>query len=160
MAWEAIPKPASFRVGPYLEDYQAVRARFSWAGARREFLGEPRAAGWNVADLAVDRHAEGPLAEKTALRWLARDGGRRDVSYRELRGLTNRFANVLRSLGVEKGERVFGLTGRIPEHHVAALGTLKNASVFCPVFSAFGPEPLAQRLGRGGAKVLVTTRRL
>ena len=73
---------------------------------------------------------------------------------------TARFANVLRHLGVEKGERVFSLMGRIPELYLTALGTLKNTSVFCPLFSQFGPEPVCQRLCRGDAKVLVTTSEL
>ena len=71
--------------------------------------------------------------------------------------LTSQFANVLLNLGVKKGERVFTLAGRIPELYIAALGTLKTTAVFCPLFSAFGPEPIFQRLSRGDAKVLVTT---
>ena len=55
---------------------------------------------------------------------------------------------------------MFVCAGRIPELYIAALGTLKNVSVFCPLFSAFGPEPIFQRLSRGDAKVLVTTTRL
>ncbi len=55
---------------------------------------------------------------------------------------------------------MYSLTGRVPELYVAALGTLKNRSVFCPLFSAFGPEPIRARLGIGGARVLVTTEAL
>jgi acetyl-CoA synthetase len=51
------------------------------------------------------------------------------------------------------------LAGRIPELYIAALGILKNMSVFCPLFSAFGPEPIYQRLSRGDAKILLTTER-
>ena len=80
-----------------------------------------------------------------------------DVSFRQLRALTNRFANLLRSLGVGKKDRVFALTGRIPALYITALGALKNGSVFCPLFSAFGPEPIRQRLELGDARVLVTT---
>jgi acetyl-CoA synthetase len=58
---------------------------------------------------------------------------------------------------VGKGDRVFALLGRVPELYVAALGTLKNGSVFCPLFSAFGPEPIRARLEIGAGKVLVTT---
>jgi acetyl-CoA synthetase len=61
---------------------------------------------------------------------------------------------------VGKQDRVFLLTGRILELYIAALGTWKNTSVFCPLFSAFGPEPIRQRLTKGDAKVLVTTERL
>jgi acetyl-CoA synthetase len=92
-----------------------------------------------------------------ALRWLSNDGAVRDFTYRDLKEQTNRFANVLRKLGVGKGELVAVLAGRIPELYIAALGTLKNVSVFCPLFSAFGPEPIFQRLMRSDAKVLVTT---
>jgi acetyl-CoA synthetase len=67
---------------------------------------------------------------------------------------------MLRELGTGKGDRVFALAGRIPELYISALGTLKNTSVFCPLFSAFGPEPIFQRLHRGDAKVLVTTAQL
>jgi acetyl-CoA synthetase len=82
------------------------------------------------------------------------------VSYAELSELSSRFANTLRELGIGKGERVFALAGRIPELYVAALGALKNGSVFCPLFSAFGPEPIRTRLERGDARVLVTTEAL
>ena len=64
---------------------------------------------------------------------------------------------MLRRLGVGKGERVFLLAGRIPELYISALGTLKNGSVFCPLFSAFGPEPIRQRMSIGDGRVLVTT---
>lgn len=70
------------------------------------------------------------------------------------------FANVLRGLGVETGDRVYTLAGRIPELYIAALGTLKNRSVFCPLFSSFGPEPIHARQAIGPARVLVTTRAL
>ena len=60
-------------------------------------------------------------------------------------------------LGVGPRERVFSLLGRVPELYVAALGTLRNGSVFSPLFSAFGPEPVRTRMAIGDAKVLVTT---
>jgi len=93
------------------------------------------------------------------MRWLGKDGAVRDFTFADLGRESSRFANVLRSLGVGKGERIFVLAGRIPELYFAALGTLKNGSVFCPLFSAFGPEPVRQRLERGDACILVTTRR-
>ncbi len=92
-----------------------------------------------------------------AIRWLGRRATRRDISYGELAELTSRFASVLDGLGVAREERIFALAGRIPELYVAALGTLKRGAVFCPLFSAFGPEPIAQRLELGDARVLVTT---
>jgi acetyl-CoA synthetase len=91
---------------------------------------------------------------------MGKDGTVRDFTYGDLQAQTNRFANVLRHLGVHKGDCVFALAGRIPELYIAALGTLKQGGIFCPLFSAFGPEPIYQRLHRGDATVLVTTERL
>ncbi|HSN39675.1 MAG TPA: acetate--CoA ligase, partial [Burkholderiales bacterium] len=85
---------------------------------------------------------------------------RREFTFADLRNLTNRFANVLGNLGVAKGERVFVLCGRIPELYVSVLGTLKNRSVACPLFSAFGPEPIHTRLSIGEGSVLITTESL
>ncbi|STZ42023.1 acetyl-CoA synthetase [Mycolicibacterium gilvum] len=65
---------------------------------------------------------------------------------------------MLRALGVGKGDRVFTLLGRCPELYVTILGALRNGSVVSPLFSAFGPEPVATRLRLGDAHVLVTTR--
>jgi acetyl-CoA synthetase len=155
--WKPIPKdPARFAVAPNLSDYAATCAGFSWEAARARLDGLPGGRGLNLAHEAVDRHAQGPRADRVALRFVSRRGAR-ELRYRDLRDDTNRFANVLSGLGVGPGERVFSLLGRVPELYVAAIGTLKNRSVLCPLFSAFGPEPLRTRLDRGNARVLVTT---
>jgi acetyl-CoA synthetase len=146
-----------FRIPPNLEDYEQARATFSWDRAQRELDGLPGGQGLNIAHEAVDRHAEGPRRDHLALRWIGKNGDIRDYTYRSLRDLTNRFANALQGLGVAKGERVYVLAGRIPELYIAALGTVKNRSVFCPLYSAFGPEPIRARIEIGTAKVLVTT---
>jgi acetyl-CoA synthetase len=145
---------------PWIRNYDETRAGFRWEEARDGLDGLPGGAGLNMAHEAVDRHAAGPRRDHLALRWMGRDGSVRDLTYADLRDETGRFANVLRRLGVGKADRVFGLAGRVPELYIAALGTLKNASVFCPLFSAFGPEPIENRLKKGDAKVLVTTRGL
>ena len=158
IAWEPIVKASASRtVAPNLRDYDTARREFSWGAARADLEGLPGGCGLNIAHEAVDRHARGPRRDRLALRWLGRHGEVRDFTYAELQALTNRFANVLRRLGLQKGERVFVLAGRIPELYVAALGTLKNGSVFCPLFSAFGPEPIRQRITIGDGRVLVTT---
>jgi acetyl-CoA synthetase len=160
MAWQPIPKsPTSWPVSPNLVNYEATRREFSWADVRSVFAGLPAGSGLNIAYEAVDRHAQGRLSNHLALRWLGKDGTVRDFTYAELSEQSNRFANVLGQLGVLKGDRVFVLAGRLPELYIAALGTLKFTGVFCPLFAAFGPEPIFQRLSRGNAKVLVTTSR-
>jgi acetyl-CoA synthetase len=122
--------------------------------------GLPRRQGLNIAHEAVARHAEGSRASHLAIKWLGKNGGIEEYSYSRLNEVTNRCANVLRQLSVGKGDRVFVLAGRIPELYIAALGALKNRSVFCPLFSAFGPEPIRARLSIGQAKVLITTNSL
>jgi acetyl-CoA synthetase len=158
VAWPTIAKtPRAASVAPNLLDYGRTRAEFSWEAARQELAGLPGGRGLNIAHEAVDRHAAGPRRDHLALRWLGKRGEVEDYTYGRLQELTNRFANVLAGLGVGKGDRVYALAGRVPELYVAALGTLKNRSVFCPLFSAFGPEPVRMRLGIGQARVLVTT---
>jgi len=145
---------------PNLDDYDRVRTAFTWSGARAELDGLPGGHGLNIAHEAVDRHAAGPRGDRIAIRWLGKRGDVRDYTYRELRTLTDRFANVLAGLGLRRGDRVFALAGRVPELYIAALGTLKYGAVFCPMFSAFGPEPIRARMRIGGARVLVTTEAL
>jgi len=141
---------------PNLVDYDAARAGFSWDSARDALDGLPD-GGINIAHEAVDRHAVGAASGKVALRCLRRNGGVRDITYGELAELTSRFAQALDHLGVGVGDRVFVLLPRVPELYVAALGTLKHRSVLSPLFSAFGPEPIRQRLEIGEGRVLVTT---
>jgi len=157
-AHAVIAKPQrDWAVPPNLGEYAAARAAFSWEEARRRELDGLPGGGLNIAHEAVDRHAAGPRAGHVALRWLGRRGERRDLTYADLRRLSDAFAGTLARLGVARGDRVFALTGRIPELYVAAIGTLKHRAVFCPLFSAFGPEPIEARLALGDARVLVTT---
>jgi acetyl-CoA synthetase len=160
MAWEPIRKQWQRGVTCNLADYDRAVREFSWDKARAELDGLPGGRGLNICHEAVDRHAAGPRASVAALRCIARDGTVTELSYARMRAETSRFANALRSLGVTKGDRVFSLLGRTPELYVAALGTLKNTSVFSPLFPAFGPEPIRQRLSIGDAKVLVTSPQL
>ena len=142
-----------FRVPPNLNE--EVYATFSWETIREQLAGLP-GGGLNIAHEAVDRHAEGPRRDHTALRFLG-SVSHRDISYGELSSLSNRFANVLRRLGLGRGDRLFTLTGRIPDLYIAVLGSFKNGLVVSPLFSAFGPEPIATRMNLGEAAVLVTT---
>jgi acetyl-CoA synthetase len=144
-------------MSPNLADYTAERAVFSWERARAALDGLPGGRGLNIAHEAVDRHAAGSRADAVALRWLGRRGAVRDITYAELGAESARFARVLGRLGVAPGERVFALMGRIPELYAAVLGTLKARAVFCPLFAAFGPEPVRERLWLGNGRALVTT---
>ncbi|MEQ8815720.1 MAG: acetate--CoA ligase [Thalassobaculum sp.] len=158
MQWTPISKQAGTELAACnMPDYEHARARFTWDAARAALDGLPDGRGLNIAHEAVDRHAAGPRAGRPAIRWIARSGEVRDISYAELRRLTDRFAGALAGLGLARGDRVFALAGRVPELYVAVLGALKAGGVFCPLFSAFGPEPIRSRMTLGSAKVLVTT---
>ena len=128
-----------------------------WVHAREALDGLPSGKGLNMAHEAVDRHLKGPTADRVAYRFLRKDGTTLEMTFRQLAEQTDRFANVLGALGVEPGSTVFLLAGRIPELFVAALGALKARCVVCPLFSAFGPEPIRARMELGDARVLVTT---
>jgi acetyl-CoA synthetase len=156
MEWERIRKRPEDRAGANLPDYDEYARTFSWAQARALLDGLP-GGGLNIAHEAIDRQLQTGRGDSLALRWIGRDDRIRDFTYCALGAATNRFANVLARRGVAKGDRVYSLLGRVPELYFAALGTLKNGSVFSPLFSAFGPEPIKARMSIGKAKVLVTS---
>ena len=153
--------PADLKLTPNLDDYDAARGSFAWSQVPDVCAGMG-SGGCNIAYAAVDRHAEGPEAGRTALRFIADNPGTaelttHDLSYAELGRLTRKFTNVLRGLGIGKGDKVFVIMGRVPELYISMLGALRNGSVVSPLFSAFGPEPIATRVNIGAADVLVTT---
>ena len=160
MRFEVIRKPAEARSSANVTDYERTYREFSWADARAELAGLPGRRGINIAHEAVDRHAAGARARHVAIRWLGKQGARQELTYADLARESDRFANVLERLGVERGDLVCSLLGRIPALYAVAFGTLKQRAVFSPLFSAFGPEPLKTRLTLGRARVLVTTRAL
>ncbi|MFR9799082.1 acetate--CoA ligase [Streptomyces sp. MS06] len=160
MPWETIRKDAPQRVPPHLDDYDKICATFSWSDARARLQGLPDGRGLNIAHEAVDRHARNGRGSAVALRCVARDDTVTCLTYGDLAHSTARFAHVLRTLGVGRGDRVATLLGRCPELYTVVLGTLKNTSVLCPLFSAFGPDPVAQRIRLSEARVLVTTAEL
>lgn len=141
---------------PNLEDYEQFRAAFDWDQARQQLARLP-AGGLNIAHAAIDRWVLAGCGDRVAMRFIRRDWERRNFSYAELGRQSARFANVLAGLGLAAGDRVFTLAGRIPELYFTLLGTLKFGAVYCPLFSAFGPEPVRARLDIGGGRVLVTT---
>jgi acetyl-CoA synthetase len=147
---------AALPVRPHLLDRDAVCASFRWSAARQQLAGMPD-GGLNIAFEALDRHARGPRADHPAIVWLGAGGKREVISYAELNRRANRFANALAALGIRRGDRLFILAPRIPALYVAALGALKAGVVVSPLFSAFGPEPIATRVNLGGCRALVTT---
>jgi acetyl-CoA synthetase len=142
-----------------MPDYDALRGSFSWEDAKAEI--EYFDGGLlNIAHVAVDRHVQSGHGDQIALRWISKSGDASNFTFSDLQDRTNRFANVLKARGIKKGERVYSLLGRVPDLYIAALGTMKAGAVFCPLFSAFGPEPIQSRMEIGDAAVLLTSSRL
>lgn len=159
MATAPITKPDSVRAAANMTDYDTLCAGFSWDDAQALIDGLP-GGKMNIAHEAIDRHVAAGHGAQLALRWISKSGSQQDFTYAALQTETNRFANMLRSQGLQKGDRVYALLGRVPELYIAALGTLKAGCTFCPLFSAFGPEPIRSRMEIGGANALITTARL
>jgi acetyl-CoA synthetase len=157
MEWSPISKPrGSLPRDPNLADYDEARRNFRWPQATLRLDGLP-GGGLNIAHEALFRHLRGSAADRVAIRFLAQGQPPVERTYRELAGDARRFASVLARLGVQRGERVASLMGRVPQLYATVLGTLAAGAVYCPLFSAFGPEPVKARLVLGAARVLVTT---
>lgn len=148
-----------FSLKPNLLDYTRECENFSWDDVSDEFSGLP-SGGLNIAHEAIDRHADSALGNKCALLWLGKDGEKKAYTFSQMKRESAKFANVLKTLGILKSERVFTLSSRIPELYISVIGILKSQNVICPLFSQFGPEPILQRLVRGDARVLLTTKKL
>lgn len=110
----------------------------------------------NYVVTALDQHAQGASATRTALIWEGEDGEVRTFTYAELLALTNQAANALRALGVGKGDRVGIYLPMIPEVVAAALACGKLGAIYTPIFSGYGAEAVATRLRDSGAKLLIT----
>jgi acetyl-CoA synthetase len=159
MTQSDITKNAKTRQAANMPNYASACKSFSWDAARALLDGLPD-GHLNIAHEAIDRHVATGHGAQIALRWITKSGRRVDYTYADLENHSNRFANVLRSQGINQGDRVYALLGRVPELYIAALGTLKAGCVFCPLFSAFGPEPIHARMEIGGANALITSTRL
>jgi acetyl-CoA synthetase len=111
----------------------------------------------NIAHVVLDTHVEAGRGDAMALRSLAGDGTATERTFAELTHDSARMASVLGELGLLPGERVFVLLGRGVQLHTTLLGILRAGMVASPLFAAFGPEPVHQRMELGDARAIVTT---
>jgi acetyl-CoA synthetase len=140
-------------------DYNKACQSFDWKEVEQEFSWH-RTGKVNIAYEAIDRHAEDP-ARSNRFCLIYEDENRRErITYRQMRDLSNKFANVLKKLGVEKGDRVFIFLPRCPEYYIAMAGCAKIGAIFGPLFEALMEMAVRERLKDSGAKVLVTTPRM
>ena len=147
--------PEQMSVRPNLMDHDQMRREFQWEDLYRELDWLP-GGGLNMAHECIDRHANGALRDKLAMLWVGRQGEEERYTFGQLKEQTDRFANVLREQGIQKGDRVFLFMERLPELYIALFGILKVGAIAGPLFSAFGPDPVRDRLENSGAIVLVT----
>jgi acetyl-CoA synthetase len=110
----------------------------------------------NIAANCVDRHVRGPNRNKAAIIWEGEPGDKRTLTYWDLYRAVQQFANVLKSLGVGKGDRVGIYLPLIPEAAIAMLACARIGAIHSVVFGGFSPESLRDRMNDAQAKVLVT----
>ncbi len=163
-ATAAIADPAVYEEA---EDFEAF-----WAGWAEELdwfrkwdtvlEWDPPHARWfdggklNVCHNCVDRHLDGERRDRTALLWEGEPGDKRSFTYAELAREVGRFANVLRGLGVRKGDRVAIYLPMIPEAAFAMLACARIGAPHSVVFGGFSPDSLADRINDAEARVLIT----
>lgn len=110
----------------------------------------------NTCYNAVDRHVAAGRGEQAAVHYESPvTGSSRSYTYAELQELVARFAGVLRSLGVEKGERVVIYMPMVPEALIAMLATARLGAIHSVVFGGFAPAELAARIEDAAPKVIV-----
>ena len=123
---------------------------------------EPPRAKWfaggtlNVAYNCVDRHINSARRNKAAIIFEGEPGDRRTLTYWDLYVEVRKFANVLKSLGVQRGDRVGIYLPLIPEAAVAMLACARIGAIHSVVFGGFAPESLRDRMNDAAAKVVIT----
>ena len=145
----------SVSLNPNMENYEQTHATFDWTDIEKNF-------SWyetgkvNMAYEAIDRHAEGAKKDKIALYYS--DSTRDEaITFGQMKERSNQFGNVLRGLGIGKGERVFIFMPRTPELYYSLLGSLKVGAVVGPLFEAFMETAVRDRLADSEAVAIITT---
>ena len=161
-----------------LEDYEALYRRSVedpngfWAEAAQEIdwfqpwtevqSGDISHAKWfvggklNLSHNCVDRHATGPRRDKVALLWEGEPGEVRRITYGELHEQVQRFANVLKSLGIKKGERVAIYMGMSPELAIAMLACARIGVVHSVIFGGFAAQAIVDRVNDSQCVAILT----
>jgi acetyl-CoA synthetase len=152
---EVIPSTGSpSNLVSYPQTYEAFRwedihAEFSWHTTGKV----------NMAYELIDRHAATSRRDKTALLYVD-DQGSQTFTFEEMRRFSNQFGNVFRSLGVQKGDRIFFFMPRTPEIYAGIVGALKLGAIVGPLFEAFMEGAVQDRMADAEATVVVTTQAL
>ncbi len=146
------------------EEYWASQARaLDWFKPWDKVLEwEPPRSKWfvggqlNVAHNCIDRHINGPRRNKAAIIFEGEPGDRRTLTYWDLYVEVRKFANVLKKLGVRRGDRVGIYLPLIPEAAIAMLACARIGAIHSVVFGGFSPDSLRDRMNDAQAKVVIT----
>ena len=143
--------------------WAALAAQLEWISPFTTVLEwDPPWAKWftggtlNVSANCLDRHVRGPARNKAAIIWEGEPGDRRTLTYWDLYREVQKFANVLKSLGVERGDRVGIYLPLVPEAAIAMLACARIGAIHSVVFGGFSPESLRDRMNDAQAKVVIT----
>lgn len=149
-------KPLAVKGADYnLHNYEEVYQSFDWKKVEQHFSWH-ETGRVNMGYEAVDRHALTEKANKVAL-YYSDPHKSETYTFKEMKDLSNQAGNVLRKIGVTKGDRVFIFMPRSPELYFSLLGAIKIGAIVGPLFEAFMENAVRDRLEDSGAKVLVTT---
>jgi len=110
----------------------------------------------NASVNCLDRHVRGPRRNKAALIWEGEPGDRRTLTYHDLYREVSKFANVMKSLGIKKGDRVSIYLPLIPELAIAMLACARIGAIHSVVFGGFSAESLRDRINDSQCRLLVT----
>ncbi|MCX7707413.1 MAG: AMP-binding protein, partial [Anaerolineae bacterium] len=148
-----------------LEGFWAAQAEnFDWFRKWDKVLDDSRAPFYqwfvggktNIVYNCLDRHVATWRRNKLALIWEGENGELRTFSYHALNREVCMFANVLRSMGVKKGDRVTIYMGRVPELPIAMLACAKIGAAHSVIYGGFSVEALRERIADAQSKVLIT----
>lgn len=141
---------------PNMPDYDAAYRDFNWDTEAQQ-LGLPHlVGGYNIASLCLDKQTP-ELQNRIALKWLASNGVEEEYTFAQMNEKSNQVANWLQSLGIKAGDRIFIFLDRVPELYIALFGALKIQAIVGPLFSAFGPDALQDRIQDCGARLVITS---
>ena len=139
-----------------LINYEKTFEGFDWEEVKNHFKSFSN-HGVNIAHEAIDRHSSTDNKDKVALIWEDDDGVQKRYTFLSIKRQSDKCANVLKNIGIEKGDRVFLFLPRVPELYISIIAIAKVGAVAGPMFSAFGPEAIMDRLLDSNAKAIITT---
>ena len=146
---------AKLRLKPNLQGYEELRKTFKWSDAEKLVDWYP-GGKINSAYNVIDRHALGEKKDKVALIYDDGEGKIEKFTFKQMYEQTNKFANVLKKLGVKRQDRVFVFLQRTPELYFSFLGAIKAGAIASPMFPAFGPDAIKDRLLDSSAVAIIT----